>query len=152
MAMERAPVKMTLAIAITGLILTMTVLVSGLFITSQKIPNTGNVKAIGVGVYWNSACTSNVTSIDWSSLEPGASANRTVYIKNKGNMRIILNMTADNWSTGAYGKITLSWNCEGYLLDPSSVIQAVLTLSVSSTINEVTSFSFDITITGTEHA
>ena len=61
MAMKRAPVRMTLAIAITGLILTMTVLVSGLLMTSQKVPNTGNVKAIGVGVYWNSACTSNVT-------------------------------------------------------------------------------------------
>ena len=152
MAMERVPIKMTLAIAITGLILTMTVLVSGLFIASQKIPNTGNVKAIGVGVYWNSACTSNVTSIDWNSLEPGASANRTLYIKNKGNTRITLNMTADNWSTGAYGKITLSWNCEDNLLDPSFVVPAILTLSVSSTISEVTSFSFDITITGIEHA
>jgi hypothetical protein len=152
MAMNRVPVKTTLAIAITGLILTMTVLVSGLFMTSQRIPNTGNVKAIGVGVYWNSTCTSNVTSIDWNSLEPGASANRTVYIKNKGNTRVTLNMATGNWSSGAYGKITLSWNREGYLLDPSSVIQAVLTLSVSSTISEVTSFSFDITITGTEHA
>jgi len=151
-AMKRAPVRMTLAIAITGLVLTMTVLVSGLLIASQKVPNTGNVKAIGVGVYWNSACTSNVTSIDWNSLEPGTTANRTVYIKNKGNTRMMLNMTTDNWSTGAYGKITLSWNREGYLLDPASVVQAVLTLSVSSTISGVTSFSFDITITGTEHA
>ena len=152
MAMKRAPVRMTLAIAITGLVLTMTVLVSGLLIASQKVPNTGNVKAIGVGVYWNSACTSNVTSIDWNFLEPGTTANRTVYIKNGGNTRMMLNMTTDNWSTGAYGKITLSWNCEGYLLDPASVVQAVLTLSVSSTISGVTSFSFDIIITGTEHA
>ena len=148
--MKSVSIKMALATAVTGLILTMTV--SGLLMASQKIGNTGNVMAVGVGVYWNSACTSNVTSIDWASLEPGASGNTTVYIKNKGNTRMMLNMTTSNWSMGAYGKITLSWNREGYLLDPSSVVQAVLTLSVSSTISGVTSFSFDITITGTEHA
>lgn len=152
MAMKRSPVGITLAIAITGLVLTMTVLASSLLMTSQKVPNTGNVKAIRVGVYWNGACTSNVTSIDWNSLEPGTTTNRTVYIKNEGNTRMMLNMTTDNWSTGAYGKITLSWNREGYLFDPASVVQTVLTLSVSSNITGVTSFSFDIIITGTEHA
>jgi len=151
-AMKRAPARMALAIAIAGLALTMSVLVSGLLTASQKISNTGSVMAVGVGVYSNSACTNNVTSINWSSLEPGATANTTVYIKNRGNTRIMLNMTTSNWSTGVNGKITLSWNCEGHLLDAGSVVQAVFTLSVSSTISGVTSFSFDITITGTEHA
>lgn len=150
MAMKNVSVGIALATAVTGLILTLTV--SSLLTASQRIGSTGYVNAVGVGVYWNSACTSNVTSIDWSSLEPGASANTTVYVKNKGNVRIMLNMTTDNWSTGASGKITLRWNREAYLLDSSSVVQAVLTLSVSSTITGVTNFSFDITITGTEHA
>jgi hypothetical protein len=116
----------------------------------QRIPNTGNVRAVGVGVYWDSDCTSNVTSIDWGFLEPGATVNVTVYIKNEGNIPVVLNMTTDYWyPTSASENITLSWNREGYVLNPGSV-QAVLTLSVSSDISGVREFSFDIIITGTE--
>jgi hypothetical protein len=152
MAMKSIPIGTALAVAVTGLILTVTVLVSGLLTASQRVPATGNVKTVGVGVYWNYACTSNVTSIDWSSLAPGATANRTVYIKNTGSNRIMINMTTSNWSTGTSGKMNLVWNCEGQLLDAASVVQGILTLSISSTISGVTNFSFDITINGIEHA
>jgi hypothetical protein len=152
MAMKSIPVRTTLAVAMTGLVLAVTVLVSGLLTASQRIPATGNVKAVGVGVYWDNACTSNVTSIDWSSLAPGATANRTIYIKNTGSTRIMLNMTTSSWSTGTSGKMNLTWNVEGHLLDAASVVQGVVRLSVSSTITGVTNFNFDITITGVEHA
>jgi hypothetical protein len=150
MAMQRISMGTILAVAVTATF--MSVLAASLLAVNQRIPNAGNVKAVGVGVYWNSNGTSNVTSIDWGFLEPGATANKTVYIKNEGNTRVILNMTTSNWSTGAYGKITLIWDREGYLLDPSAIVPTVLTLSVSSNITGVTSFSFDIIITGTEYA
>lgn len=150
MAMQRISMGTILAVAVTATF--MSVLAASLLAVNQRIPNAGNVKAVGVGVYWNSNGTSNVTSIDWGFLEPGATANKTVYIKNEGNTRVILNMTTSSWSTGAYGKITLIWNLEGYLLDSSAIVQTTLTLSVSSNITGVTSFSFDIIITGTEYA
>jgi hypothetical protein len=150
MAMQRIGVGVIFAIAMTGIVVS--VLAASLLMAYQRVPNAGNVKAVGVGVYRDSDCTSNVTSIDWGFLEPGATANVTVYIKNEGNIPVVLNMATDNWyPTSASDKITLSWNRESYVLNSGSV-QAVLTLSVSPNIEGVTSFSFDIIITGTEHA
>jgi hypothetical protein len=152
MAMQKIPVGVIFAIAITGLVLS--VLAAGLLVGYQSVPNTGNVKAIGVGVYWDSSCTNNVTSIDWGFLEPGAVVNKTVYIRNNGNVPETLSMTTDNWDpASASTNMTLRWSREGYVLGTSQstrVVGAVLTLSVSSSIAGVTSFSFDIIITGTE--
>jgi hypothetical protein len=148
--MEKIHVAVISVVAAT--LIVVSVLAVSLLTAYQTIPNAGNVKAVGVGVYWDSPCTTNVTSIDWGFLVPGSTANKTVYIKNVGNTRESLNMTTASWSTGAYGNITLSWNDESYVLDPQSVVPAVFTLSVSSGISGVTSFSFDIILTGTEHA
>jgi hypothetical protein len=153
MAMQKIPVGVIFAIAITALVLS--VLAAGLLVGYQNVPNTGNVKAVGVGVYWDSSCTDNVTSIDWSFLEPGAVVSKTVYVQNNGNVAETLSMTTDNWdSESSSTYITLSWSREGYVLGTSQsthIVEAVLTLSVSSTITGVTGFSFDIIITGTEH-
>ena len=150
MAMQRVPVGVVFTIAVAGIIAS--VLAAGLLMAYQRVPSSGNVKAVGVGVYWDNACTNNVTSIDWGFLEPGATVNKTVYIKNEGNTPMVLNMTTDNWNpASASENITLSWNREGYLLNTTApVVQAILTLSVSPNISGVTNFSFDIIITGTE--
>jgi len=150
MAMQRVPVGVVFTIAVAGIIAS--VLAAGLLMAYQRVPSSGNVKTVGVGVYWDNACTNNVTSIDWGFLEPGATVNKTVYIKNEGNTPMMLNMTTDNWNpASASENITLSWNREGYVLNTTApVVQAILTLSVSPNISGVTSFSFDIIITGTE--
>lgn len=150
MAMQKIQVGAILAVAAT--VIVVSALAASLLVAYQRIPNAGDVKAVGVGVYWDSACTSNVTSIDWESLEPGATANVTVYIQNEGTIPVMLNMTTDDWnSASAQNYITLIWNREGNILNSEDVFQAVLTLSVSSDISGITSFSFDITITGTEY-
>ena len=150
MAMQRVPVGVVFTIAVAGIIAS--VLAAGLLMAYQRVPSSGNVKTVGVGVYWDNACTNNVTSIDWGFLEPGATVNKTVYIKNEGNTPMMLNITTDNWNpASASENITLSWNREGYVLNTTApVVQAILTLSVSPNISGITSFSFDIIITGTE--
>jgi len=150
MAMQRVPVGVVFTIAVAGIIAS--VLAAGLLMAYQRVPNSGNVKTVGVGVYWDNACTNNVTSIDWGFLEPGATVNKTVYIKNEGNTPMVLNITTDNWNpASASENITLSWNREGYVLNTTApVVQAILTLSVPSNISGVTNFSFYIIITGTE--
>jgi hypothetical protein len=150
MAMQRIGVGVILAIAMTGIVVS--VLAASLLTAYQSVPNTGAVKSVGVGVFWDNSCTSNVTFIDWGLLEPGATVNVTVYIQNKGNVPVVLNMITDNWDPdSASDYITLTWNREGYILNTKTpVVEAVLTLSILSNVSEVTSFSFDIIITGTE--
>jgi hypothetical protein len=147
LAMQKITLGTVLAIAVAGMVVT----ALGALVASRTFSNIGNLKAIGVGVYSNSGCTIPLPSIDWGALEPGGTKTSTIYIKNEGTVRVRLNMTVGNWNpSSASSYITISWNRESYLLDPGQVVQAVLTLSVSSSISGITSFSFDITITGTE--
>jgi hypothetical protein len=152
--MERQTIRVgvILAIAMTGIVVS--VLATTVLTAYQRIPNAGNVKAVRVGVYEDIDCSINITSIDWLFLEPEETVNKTVYIKNLGNMPLMINMATENWDpTLASEHITLNWNREGYVLTTTMpVVQAVLTLSVSPNIDGVTNFSFDIIITGTEHA
>ena len=59
-------------------------------------------------------------------------------------------MTTLNWSpANANGPITLTWNQEGTKLQPGASVPAILTLSVSSSIIDITSFSIQINVIGT---
>jgi hypothetical protein len=136
------------ALVVLGLVLTVST--AGLLSVSQTVTSTGTVTAVNVGVYSDSSCTQILTSIDWGTIAPGNSVTRTVYVKNTGNSQISLSMTKTNWSpAGADGSITLNWNREGTTLSVGQSTGALLTLSVSSGISGITTFSVNIVITGT---
>lgn len=148
MAFRNFTIGTLLALAALGTILA----AFGALVASRTISNVGRLKAVGVGVYWDGSCTNPVSSIDWGILDPGGTKSVTVYIKNEGNVQLKLSMATSNWNpSSASSYITLSWDRENHLLPASSVVSAVLTLSVSSSISGIASFSFDITIIGTEH-
>jgi len=116
---------------------------------SVVIPNTGTVKAIGVGVYWDSGCTSQVTSIDWGTIDVGATENMAVYIKNEGTASMTLTLETEDWiPSGASSYISLTWDYGGQTIAVDGVVQVTLSLEVSDTIEGITSFSFDIVISG----
>jgi len=147
MAMQRATIGTVVVIAVMGLMVS----ALGALVATRTISNVGNLQAIGVGVYWDSSCTNAVSSIDWGALEPGANKQFTIYVKNEGSVPVKLSMTVSNWDpSSAASYMTLSWNRDNYVLSAGSVVSAVLTLSVSSSISGVTSFSFDIIISGTQ--
>jgi hypothetical protein len=74
-----------------------------------------------------------------------------MYVRNEGNVAVTLSIQAANWNpASAASYFTLGWNRNGYVLQPNQVVQALLSLNVSSSISGITSFSFDITITGTQ--
>jgi hypothetical protein len=151
METQRMNVAMVLAIALTLIIVS--ALAASLLTAYQKVPTQGSVKAVGVGVYSDAACTNNLTSIDWGFLEPGTNYTRDIWVKNIGNTRIMLNMTTESWNPAfASNYITLGWDREGQFLNATQSFKAVLTLSVSKAINatNITDFSFTIVITGTE--
>lgn len=115
---------------------------------SRTFSNTGTVRTIGVGVYWDNECTDPVSSIDWGTLEPGATKDVTIYIRNEGSSDSTISMYTSNWNpSSAWEYIGLSWDYAGQQMSPDEVIQVTLTLSISSSIEGITSFSFDITIT-----
>ena len=151
-AFERS--ELAVAIAALALImytLTLTVVsqVASPQVTEKTFSNAGSVKAIGVGIYWDENCTSEVSSINWGIIEPGSNENVTIYIRNEGNSVASLSMETSNWNpSNASNYITLSWDYGGLSINPEEVLRVTFTLSVSASIEGITSFSFDITIVG----
>ena len=148
MAIQKISTGAIIAIAMIGLVLTVTT--AGLLSVSQSVSSSGTVTTINVGVYSDSACTIPLTTINWGSISPGGSVTSTVYVKNTGNSQITLSMTKNSWTpTSADGPITLTWNRESTTLGAGLYTTAVLTLSVSSGISGISTFSVNIVITGT---
>jgi hypothetical protein len=150
-----APVKLSmgavLALVAAGIFLTL--VTSGVLLSSQQVPSNGTVlSTIGVGVYNDQQCTQNCTSISWGTLTPGSSTVKTVYVKNTGTLPETLSMNVSGWSSAnASAGMTVAWNKNAALLNASQLVAANITLTVLPTIDTgVTNFSFNITITGTQ--
>jgi hypothetical protein len=149
MAMRKISLGATIAIAATGLFLTL--LTSGLLMSYQTVPSTGTITTVNVGVYSDVGCTQNLTSINWGTLYPGNATTRTIYVKNTGTIPVTLSMTTGSWApTYANSYLTLTWTRGGTVLNAGQSISAVLTLSVASSTGNLTDFSFNIIVTGTE--
>jgi hypothetical protein len=113
----------------------------------KPVPSHGSVKGINVGLYADQACTTPVESIQWGLIEPGATANQTVYIRNEENSNTTLTMILTNWNpTNSSNYIGLNWNYTGQTLGISEVIQVRFTLFIMENIQGITDFSFDVTI------
>ncbi len=167
MALHKTPTIAIIIIAATGLFLTMAaagVLNKDLAPTDQTPTNrtattetgtsgtinAGQLTSVNVEVYQDQACTQPLTFIDWGNITVGGSANKTLHIKNAGNVPITLNMTSKNWNPPHANKtMTVKWDKEGTSLTVNHVETAKLTLEVMANTTDITSFSVDITIIGT---
>lgn len=116
--------------------------------TSVSIPNAGAVKAVGVGVYWDSTCTNRTTAFIWGTLTPGSSKAITIYVRNEGNVAATISKVVRNWiPSSAADYLTVSWNYANQTVGVNRIQQINLMLTVASNVGAMTSFSFDITIT-----
>ena len=137
-------------VAIVVMAISSGLLVSGLLTASKVLSSYGSVKTINVEVYWDFACTQVVGLIDWGTPEPGDTLSWTVYVKNSGSAPMNVSLMTGGWSPEAAGSyLTVSWDQEGATINADEVVQAVITMDVSSSISGITDFSFDITIEGT---
>lgn len=125
--------------------------VMGTLLGQVTLPNLGTVKAMGVGVYWDSGCSNTVTSVNWGTVAPGSTNDVTVYVKNEGNAAETLSSTAESWNPStASTYMSLTWDYAGQVIGVGEVVQVKLSLSVSEAIEGITSFSFDIVIIGSD--
>ncbi len=138
-----------IALAIAALALTLTT--AALLSTSQNIPLNGTINAVNLGVYSDSACTQTCSALNVGSLNPGGTGTQTIYIKNTGNVPETLTMNASNWNpTDATSSLTLTWNQQNTVLPAGQSIQATLTLTAAANTGSLTTFSCDVTLTGTQ--
>jgi hypothetical protein len=122
------------------------------FGSSKSIVYASSVNGLGVGIYWDQACTNRTLSLDWGLIEAGSNNTLTVYIKNECNSPASLSLETSNWTpSAAMGYMSLNWNYTGQVLNVGQVIPLQLTLTVDPTINGISNFSFVTTITISEN-
>jgi hypothetical protein len=120
---------------------------ANVYFFSVSIQSRGVVKSLGVGVYWDEACSRPVSSLDWGVVEPGAQKNFTFYVRNEGNMPGRLSLSAVNWSPQiASSYMTLTWDYKGQVLEPYKSVKVTLKLLISQEIQGITNFNFDTII------
>ena len=140
------------AVVVVGIVTTLFFLggaATGSIFGKVTLPALGTLRTVGVGVYWDNGCSNIITSVDWGVLEPGATKHVQVYIKNEGTDPMTLSLETESWNpSGASSYISLTWDYGSQLLAVHEVVQVLLTLTVSDTIEGITGFSFDIVITG----
>ncbi len=142
--------RVALALALVALTSVIFGTVSSVVQTSKTFSNSGSVKGIGVGIYWDQACTNKTTSINWGLLDPSSNKTVTIYVRNEGNAPATLTKTVQNWNPStAANYLTLSWNYANQTLSANQILQLKLTLKVSSTVSGISSFTFDITLVAT---
>jgi hypothetical protein len=143
--------------AILTAICMITVVVLGAIIVNLgsiiAVAHAGSVEGLGVGIYWDQACTNETVSLDWGHVAAGSSISLTVYVKNEGDSAVSLWLSTSNWNpTTSSSHMSLNWNYSGQILNTGQIIPLNLNLTVDPTITGITNFTFDTTMTTTNES
>lgn len=74
---------------------------------------------------------------------------KTIYVKNTGNVNETLTLSASAWSpTSASQSLFLTWDKEGTVLTAGAVVPVTLRLTAAEETGDLSSFSFNIVVSG----
>ena len=102
---------------------------------------------VEIDVYIDSNCTQKVTEVTWGVIFSGNSKSTTIFVKNKGDTRVVLSLITENWTpSNAANFMSLTWNDDGLPISAGKIKELVLTLKIDKDCPEISGFSFDIVI------
>jgi len=124
-----------------------------LFSFLSPIRKASAVESFYVGVYWDSDCANEVSSIGWGELTPGSTREVVVFIRNEeANLPCFLYLWTKDWlPVEGSSYISLSWDPIRRRIEVDETISVILTLRVARNIRGITDFTFNIVIFGSEH-
>ncbi|MBX5327650.1 MAG: dockerin type I domain-containing protein [Candidatus Bathyarchaeia archaeon] len=114
----------------------------------SPIPNVSAiVPSSNIGVYWDSAATRNVESIDWGNVMQGSEKQVAIYVKNLGTEPLVISMITTDWDpSSASLSIFLCWDYKVVQIKAGAIVKIVLRLVVSPSIKGISSFRFNVII------
>jgi hypothetical protein len=152
-------ILLIVVVAVVSILLTTSIAVLLSRTQNLTIYSLGTMYAIGVEIHGGDIKTTDGQQyIDWGTISPGVSINRSFYIQSISNVDIKLNLSATHWNPpNLSGNLTLSWNYNGTTINPDESIYVTLTLSASGDesfvlyliSNDIHEFSLDIHISST---
>ena len=96
-----------------------------------------------IQLYEDLNVTIPLTPINWGTLSPGESRNRTIYITNANNVSWTLTVRTANW-TPAEAEQYINFTMANTTLKPASVTPVTFTLTVAENVPSNLKFSFNI--------
>jgi hypothetical protein len=103
---------------------------------------------INIDLFVDEECTIPLSSFEWGKIEAGGTSKRSFYVKNSGEINVVINLKSENWSpTESNDFMRLSWDYDGSQIEPDEIRYIELQLSVDSECPN-DNFSFDIIIIG----
>ncbi|MEA2090488.1 MAG: hypothetical protein U9O89_07020 [Thermoproteota archaeon] len=138
-------------------------------IDNYYFPSFGTIHTTGVKAFdGNITLKEEKQYIDWGTIYPGTSTNRSFSIQSKSNIDTTLKLETANWTffdsddnnvtEFVANNMTVTWDYNETIVHPNETIYVTLTLKAGSSpdfinnliINEVQKFSFDIHIYASE--
>jgi hypothetical protein len=105
--------------------------------------------SIEIDIYSDPECRNVISNVEWGEIESGGSSDVQVYVKNNGDVSVIISFDTENWSSStAESNMVLSWDYDGVQIQPREIRAVTLTLRVDSNCPELSSFGFNIVIIG----
>jgi hypothetical protein len=149
MDLKKPSIGVLIAIGITSMFLV--IATAGLLTNNQTVPSNGTIAGVNLGIYSDSGCTTTLSTISWGIVTPGTQATQTIYVKNTGTISESLTMAANTWvPSNANTYLTVTWSPTLSTLAVGASTSATLTLNASASAGNLTTFSCNIVITGTQ--
>lgn len=121
------------------------------FGSNKSLVQANSVQGVGVGIYWDQACTNRTLSLNWGTIAAGSSNKLTVYVRNEGNSPVSLLLSTSDWTPiSASNYMSLNWNYTNKVLKTHEIIPIELTLTVNTEIDGITDFSHETIISAIE--
>ena len=125
---QQAVVMTAAGLAVIALVAAVIVLTSVSLLTSGTIVSSNP----DLKIFADQACTKQISTVQWGTLQPSGSATVALFIKNSGNMPLTLTLTENNWSPAtAQNYLTLSWNQENTKIQPGASQTVTITINVN---------------------
>jgi hypothetical protein len=146
--------KLISLICLLSIAIALSIASSGILTSQQNIQTRvyvlGEISITGnIAVYSNPEATINCATLDCGNINQDKTATETIYIKNTGNISETLKMiTINSDPLLARFPLTLTWNQEGTILEPGSIVPATLNFIVVSNIESFSEMHFNVVIAG----
>ena len=145
------PSKTQQYIVISGILTVLAVVLIASAFFQVRITATGTVKGIGVEVFADYELTKKIDAVNWGEISPGGSSQVTFWILSTSTTDVTLDLITENWKPShAESYISVTWDWSNSVpLAPNEKRASILTLTVSSEVQGITDFSFDIVVSAT---
>jgi len=166
---KRKTILLIVVVATLTLIISTAISVWLATTNSVSFPSVGNIRAIGVKAFNDSALTNETEQISWGTILPGSSVNTSLYLQSQSNIDTAFQKNETDWTFSNSKGINVTepadstpymnftWDYDNSTIHPGEAIKITMTLTVDGSdefirfliSHDVQRFTVEITITAT---